>query len=154
MPQYSMTRRVSVSPAVAYAVAADVAAYKSFLPMLQKSVIRGAKAKRGTGEEFLAELVVGYEKLGIKETFVSKVVTDPVARTVSATSQEGPLQSLNTSWSVTEAPGGSDVSISIDYAFRNKLMQVAFSGLLDMAAARIMTAFEERARLLASGTVL
>ncbi len=154
MPNYTTTKRVSVSPAIAYAVAADVGRYRDFLPMLQTSVIRGPRKPSGNGEEFLAELVVGYEKLGIRESFVSKVQTDPVARTVKATSNEGPMKQLSTSWSVVEAPGGCDVTITIDYSFNNRLMQMAFTGLLDLAAAKIMAAFEERAKYLAAGAVI
>ncbi len=151
MPQFSKTQRVAVHPAAAYAVAADVAAYKDFLPMLQRSTIRGAREKHGNGETFLAELVVGYEKLGIKESFVSKVITDPVLRTVSATSSDGPLKSLSANWIVRDAPGGgADVTITIDYAFGSSIMQLAFGGLLEMASGKIMSAFETRAVAMAN----
>ncbi len=149
MPQYKASRFVAVHPNAAYAVAADVAAYKDFLPMLQRSTIRGARKPVGAGEEFMAELVVGYEKLGISESFASKVVTDPVSRTVVATSSEGALKSLTSSWKITETPGGSNVEITIDYAFHSRMMQTLFAGLLDLAAGRIMQAFETRAGLMA-----
>jgi ribosome-associated toxin RatA of RatAB toxin-antitoxin module len=126
-------------------VAADVGSYKDFLPMLLRSTIRGQPQVLDVGEQFLAELVVGYDKLGIRESFISKVTTDPVNRTVQAVSQEGPMQHLSTSWAVVEAPNGSDVTVTIDYAFKSRIMQMAFAGLLDMAAGKIMQAFENRA---------
>jgi coenzyme Q-binding protein COQ10 len=149
MPQYTATRFVKAHPNAAYAVAADVAAYKDFLPMLLRSTIRGAKQKLGSGEQFLAELVVGYEKLGIRESFVSKVVTDPDARTVTATSSDGPMRTLNASWSVKQAPGGSDVTVVIDYAFNSRMMQMAFGSVLELAAGKIMQSFEQRAEMMA-----
>jgi ribosome-associated toxin RatA of RatAB toxin-antitoxin module len=150
MPKFTTTKHVSVSPDVAYSVAADVSSYKDFLPMLLRSIVRGERKVHGAGEQFMAELVVGYEKLGIRESFVSTVTTDPVARTVLASSSEGPMQALTTSWKIAEAAGGADVSITIDYAFRSRLMQIAFSGLLDMAAPKIMAAFEAQAKNISS----
>jgi coenzyme Q-binding protein COQ10 len=149
MPQYTTTKFVAVHPNAAFAVAADVAAYKDFLPLLQRSSVRGARLPVGAGEKFVAELVVGYEKLGIRESFISNVVTDPAQRTVKATSSEGALKSLSASWAVNEAPGGCNVTVMIDYAFHSRMMQIAFSGLLDLAAAKIMQAFEKRAETMA-----
>ena len=145
MPQFKTSRLLHVPPDVAYEIAADVESYKNFLPLMHRSTIRGGRLPVGSGEKFLAELVVAYEKLGLKESFVSEVVTDPIARTVTATSAEGPMKSLSTSWEIREVPGGSEVSVKIDYAFKNKLMQIAFAGMMDLAAAKIMKAFENRA---------
>jgi coenzyme Q-binding protein COQ10 len=153
MPSYTATRFVKAHPNAAYAVAADVAAYKDFLPMLMHSTIRGPKQKQGKGETFMAELVVGYEKLGIRESFVSKVVTDPIARTVTATSSDGPMKALSASWAVKDAPGGSDVTVVIDYAFNSRMMQMAFAGVLDLAAAKLMSSFEQRAEAMAKTIV-
>jgi coenzyme Q-binding protein COQ10 len=145
MAQFKTTKRVNVLPDVAYAVAADVACYKDFLPMVLRSTIRGQRQPHGAGEAFLAELVAGYEKLGLRESFVSEVTIDPVKRTVAAVSREGPMKSLTTSWDIVDAPGGCNVTVTIDYAFKSRLMQMAFSGLLEMAAPKIMQAFEKRA---------
>lgn len=149
MPQFTLTRRVHVPASVAYAVAADVASYKEFLPLMVASTIRGAKRPSGAGETFNAELVIGYDRLGIRESFVSKVVTDPVARSVIAASSEGPMQALTTSWKIVDASDGCDVTITIDYAFKSRMMQMAFAGLLDMTAPRLITAFEDRAKSMA-----
>ncbi len=149
MPEFTTTRRVNVPPDIAYAVAADVGSYKDFLPMLLRSTIRGQRQPLGAGETFQAELVAGYEKLGLRESFVSRVTTDPVNRTVTAASSEGPMKTLTTNWKIVEAPGGCDVTVTIEYAFKSRMMQMAFSGLLEMAAPRIMQAFEGRAASLA-----
>jgi coenzyme Q-binding protein COQ10 len=154
MAQFKASRFVAVHPNAAYAVAADVAAYKDFLPMLTRSSVRGQRTKVGAGEAYMAELVVGYEKLGINESFVSKVVTDPITRTVTATSSEGSLKSLSASWVIRQVSGGSQVDITIDYAFHSRMMQTVFAGLLEMAAGRIMQAFETRAEAMAKTIAL
>ena len=58
MPVFQTTRRVAVPPDVAFAVAADVGSYREFLPLLQRSTVRGQKRPTSTGEAFDAELAM------------------------------------------------------------------------------------------------
>ena len=64
-----------------------------------------------TGQRFDAELAVAYDKLGLRESFVSKVETHITERRVAATSQDGPFRNLKTQWTITPAVQGCDVSI-------------------------------------------
>jgi coenzyme Q-binding protein COQ10 len=146
MPHFKTTRRVTVPPAVAYDVAADVAAYKEFLPLLERSTIRGAMTEKDSVTSFNAELAVGYAKLNLREAFISKVTCDKNTKTVTATSQDSPFKDMKTVWSIREIDGQSEVSISIDYAMRSMLLQFAISGAMEMAVNKVMTAFEARAK--------
>jgi coenzyme Q-binding protein COQ10 len=139
---------VAVSPDLAYAVASDVAAYKDFLPLLERSVIRGTPTEADNVKSFNAELAVGYAKLNLRETFTSKVVAEGNSRTVTATSSDAPFKSMKTTWSIRDVNGQSDVTISIDYTMRSMLMQFALAGAMDMAVNKVMSAFEARAKLL------
>ncbi len=145
MPHFTATRFVAVPAETAYAVASDVAAYKSFLPLLERSVIRGPVAHVDGVTQFSAELAVGYAKLGVREAFISRVTCDAHKRMVTATSRDAPFKEMKTVWSITEKPGGCDVSIAIDYAMRNMLVQLAINGAMDMAVQKVMSAFEARA---------
>jgi coenzyme Q-binding protein COQ10 len=145
MPQFKTTRRVAVPPDIAYRVASDVGAYQEFLPLLEKSVVRGTPSVTGTIARFSAELTVGYAKLNVRETFVSKVTCDAAAKTVTATSQDAPFNDMKTIWSISDANGQSDVTISIDYTMHSMLLQFAVSGAMDMAVNKVMAAFEARA---------
>jgi coenzyme Q-binding protein COQ10 len=150
MKHFETSKVVNVPPDVAYRVAADVPSYKDFLPLLQRSTVRGQREKLGEGEKYKAELVVAVDKLGLRESFVSEVVTDPARRTVSATSIEGPLHALNVKWHIEDAGSGkSKVSVILGYAFRNPMLQFAAGKVLELATPRIMKAFEERAETLA-----
>jgi coenzyme Q-binding protein COQ10 len=148
MPQFKTTRRVAVPPDIAYKVASDVAAYKDFLPLLERSTVRGSPSIQNNISKFHAELAVGYAKLNLREAFISKVVCDGNTRTVTATSQDAPFKAMTTMWSITEANGQSDVTISIDYAMRSMLIQFALNGAMDMAVNKVISAFEARATLL------
>ncbi len=145
MPQFKTSKRVAVPPDIAFAIAADVAGYAAFLPLLQRSQIVGQKVATATGETFLAELVVAYPKLGLSGAFTSRVETNASLRTVGASSDDAPFRHISTLWSIAAAGEGSDVAIAIDYAFRNPLMQVVAAGLMDMAIGKVLQAFETRA---------
>lgn len=145
MTQFTISRFVKVPTDVAYGVAADVEAYGEFLPLLQRSTIRGARNAMGQGEQFKAEMVVAYRKLGVREAFTSTVTTDPVNRVVTATSSDGPVKELLVEWRVADAVNGSTVTATVDIVLRNPLLQMAFAGVKDIAANKIMNAFEDRA---------
>ena len=148
MPVFRTTRRVSVPPTAAYAVAADVASYKDFLPLIERSLVRGSITETDGIKTFNAEVAVGYAKLNLRETFYSRVVCDANKLTVTATSQEPPFKHLTAIWTIRDINGQSDVSISIDYAMRSLFLQFAISAAMDTAVNKIMTAFEAQAKAL------
>ncbi len=148
MPSFKTSRRVAVPSASAYAVAADVGAYKDFLPLLEHSLIRGGITEIDGVKTFNAEVAVGYAKLNLRETFFSRVVCDANKQTVIATSQEPPFKHMTAIWTIRDANGQSDVSISIDYAMRSMFLQFAIAAAMDTAVNKIMTAFEARAKAL------
>lgn len=139
---------MAVAPEVAYAVASDVGAYKDFLPLLERSVIRGTPSTSNNITTFHAELEVGYAKLNLRESFISRVTCDANKKTVTATSQDSPFKDMKTIWSIADVNGQSDVTISIDYSMRSMLLQFAVNGAMEMAVNKIMTAFEARAKSL------
>ena len=151
MPSFSTTRRVGVPAAVAYGVAADVGAYQQFLPLLQRSEVRGSKQFENGCEVFEAELTVAYEKLGFRESFVSAVVCDLGKLTVTANSADGPFRAMRTVWSFKPAGVKTDVTIYIDYNMRNPLVQFAVAAAIGMAVEKVMAAFEVRAKALHQG---
>jgi coenzyme Q-binding protein COQ10 len=146
MPSFKTSRLVAVPADIAYAVACDVASYKDFLPLLERSTIRGPIAERAGVKSFSAELAVGYAKLNLRETFFSHVACDENLRTVSATSQDSPFKQMQAVWTIMPIGSQSNVSVAIDYTMRSMLLQFAITGAMDLAVGRIMTAFELRAK--------
>lgn len=145
MTVFKASRRVAVPPDVAFSVAADVESYQQFLPLLSRSVIRGAKVPWSEGERFEAELTVAYPKLGLQEAFVSSVETNQSQRLVTSRSEQSPFRNLFAQWRILEVSGGADIAVMIDYAFRNPLLQMIAGGLMDHAVQKVMSAFEARA---------
>ena len=146
MPAFKTTRRVAVPAAVAYAVAADVASYKDFLPLVERSQIRGTVTEKAGVTTFSAEVAVGYSRLNLHETFHSRVVCDANAYTVTASSQEAPFRTMTATWTIRAVAGQSDVSVNVNYSMRSMLLQFAISGAMDMVVNKVMTAFEARAK--------
>ena len=148
MPHFTTTRRVNLSAEQAFAIAADVGSYKEFLPLLNRSVVRGERRKNGSEESFDADLQVGLEKLGFRETFTSQVTTNSADYTVIATSSDGPLKSLRAVWSIVAVGEGADVTIAIDYTLKNMMLQMMASSMMGFATEKMLQAFEERGRML------
>jgi coenzyme Q-binding protein COQ10 len=149
MPHFSTTRTVNLTADQAYAIASDVNAYKDFLPLVKRSTIRGKRNVTGQTESFDADLMVGVEKLAMRETFTSHVIVDSGQRIVTATSSDGPMKSLKAVWKIASVSASkSEVSITVDYTFKSMMLQLMAGGMMDFAAQKIMQAFEERGRQL------
>lgn len=149
MPKFSTTRHVNLTVDQAFSIAADVASYKDFLPLLKRSVVRGERTRVGDTETFDADLQVAFEKLGLRETFTSHVTIDAANHCVTATSSDGPMKALKAVWNIVAVgESQSDVSITVDYTMKNVMLQMMAGGLTDFAAQKIMQAFEDRGRAL------
>ena len=149
MPKFSTTRRVNLTVEQAFAIAADVASYKDFLPLLKRSAIRGERKRVGDTEIFDADLQVAFEKLGLRETFTSQVTCNTSDHTVTARSSDGPMKALKAVWKIQTAHDGkTEVSITVDYTMKSMMLQMVTGGLTDFAAQKVLQAFEDRGRAL------
>ena len=146
-------KNVALSADQAFAIAADVASYKDFVPMVKRSTIRGEVLREGAIAKFAADLAVAFERMNINESFTSFVVTDADAKTVSATSDHGPVKALQAVWKIVAlSPSQSNISVEIDYQFKNMMMQIAAGGFMKIGAQRILEAFEQRGQKLYPST--
>ena len=149
MPKFSVSRSVPYTADQVFAIARDVARYKEFLPLVKRSIVRGAKTDEHGHEHFEGELTVAYDKLRIEEVMTSRVTVDPAALTVTARSDQGPVKHLVSEWKIV--PTGEnrcDINFTVDYTLKSKMLQMVLSGMFDMAVRKVMSAFEERARVL------
>ena len=149
MPQFSVSRRVPYSAAQVFAIARDVARYREFLPLVKRSLVRNAAKGEDGSESFEGELTLAHDKLHIQEVMTSQVSVDPSALTVTARSNQGPVKHLVSEWKIV--PTGEnrcDINFSVDYELKSRTLQFLLSGMFDMAVRRVMSAFEERARVL------
>jgi coenzyme Q-binding protein COQ10 len=147
MPRFTASRRVPLTPDQAYAIASDVQSYPAFVPLVRRAMIRGPRTTTAEGERFEAELVVAYDKLHLRESFVSKVLLEPQHHRVTARSSDGPVKHLETIWQITAAgAGASDVAFTLDYTMRSLPLQLLIGSVFNIGAERIMSAFEARGK--------
>ncbi len=155
MAKFSAMRSVPYSVEQIFGIAGDVAEYPAFLPLVKRSTVTNVTTLPGGRKSFAADLQFAYPKLGISDTLRSRVIVDPAACTVTATSNEGPVKSLVSEWKIVgRAKGGSDIHFTVDYTLKSRSLQFLLSGMFDLIVRRIMTAFEERARKLYGAPVL
>ena len=70
---------------------------------------------------------------------------DKAAGTVNVSYVRGPLKSLTNDWVFEPDPRGCIVSFTIDFEFKNRLMQTVASQLIDKAFLRLSGAFVDEA---------
>ncbi len=129
-----------------YAIVADVERYPEFVPWC--AGLRVLKRERQGGNEImLAETLVGYKSL--RERYKSRVLLDPVARTIDVTQTEGPFKQLENHWRFTPEGKGCKVDFSIVFEFRSRILGAVAGAVLGPVMTRMTDAFEGRARELA-----
>jgi coenzyme Q-binding protein COQ10 len=147
---YQSTRRVAFEPEQLFSIVSDVARYGEFLPLCTAANVWDERTDVQGRRHFRGSLDIAYPKLGLKETFISNVTADPDRLTVRATSNEGPVKHIDNRWLFTPARGGCDIDFHLEYEMSSRLLQMAMGAAFEVAVRKIMTAFEERARLLSS----
>jgi len=152
MPKFSVTREMPYNAAELFAIAADVDAYKDFLPLVESSRTYGRERAADGVESFKGELRVRYKKLHIDETFVSEVLADAPKLKVSSRSEGGLFDHIIANWHFTDRKsGGATVEFEVDYKTKSRSLQFFLSGMFDYIVRKINNAFEARARELHSG---
>jgi coenzyme Q-binding protein COQ10 len=146
LPKFSTTHRVAFTPEQIFAVVADVGSYKEFLPLVERSTVRNRKPEVDGNENFGADLLVGYKKMGIQEAFSSQVQANFKDFSVRTVSTGNAIKKLISSWQITPVEGGqSEIAFVVDYEMKSPMLQMLMKGMFDLAARKIMSAFEARA---------
>jgi len=139
MPQHSERRTLPYSAHQMYMLVADVSRYPEFLPWCI-----GARIFKRSGDEFWADLVIGFKMF--REKFTSRVRLYPENR-IEVDYVKGPLKYLHNEWSFEDAGEGQCVlDFVVDFEFKNPLFEKLVGGLFTEAVHRMVFAFEARAR--------
>lgn len=118
---------------------ADVDKYKEFIPWCVGSRIN----KRDGEGVFYADLVVGYKMF--RERFSSKVILERPNH-LFIEYQRGPLKNLKNHWHFTPtADGGCTIDFSVEFEFKNRMLQGFAQMFFDKVIIRMVDAFEKRA---------
>lgn len=126
-----------------YALVANVEDYPRFLPLCEALKIKRRETIEGK-EVLIATMQVGYKL--VRESFTTRVVLDPAARSIFVEYLDGPFSHLENRWQfIPRASGGCHIDFYIAYSFRSRMFERLVGGLFDKAVQKYTTAFEERA---------
>jgi coenzyme Q-binding protein COQ10 len=129
-----------------YRVVADVERYPEFVPWCAGLRVL-KREKTGPCEVMMAETLVGYKSL--RERYTSRVLLDPVARTIDVTQTEGPFRQLENHWRFTPEGDGCRVDFSILFEFKSRMLGMVAGAMLTPVMLQMTYAFEARAKKLA-----
>ncbi|MFO1189025.1 MAG: type II toxin-antitoxin system RatA family toxin [Alphaproteobacteria bacterium] len=139
MPTHAEKRIVPYTAEQMFNLVAAVERYPEFLPWCV-----GARIRSHTGNEIVADLVIGFRM--IRERFTSRVVLVPHQR-INVSYTEGPFRYLNNHWVFEpRLDGGCQIEFYVDFEFRSRLLQSLVSVVFNEAVRRMVAAFEARAR--------
>ena len=140
MPRFTKTMRVPYGPEQCFALVSDIARYPDFIKWITALRVSDQRDAGPGVQECLGEVVVGFK--GFTERFTTRVVADEPAARVTASLVRGPFRKLFAEWRITESvAGASDVSLEINYEFRNPVIAFLAAANHDLAVDRILTAF-------------
>lgn len=141
MPRHTERRILPYSPEILYAIVADVKRYPEFLPwVLEADIVQP------TDNGFLADLTVGYKLF--QDTYRSEVILTPHER-IEIRYIKGPFKHLNNHWIFSPASSNRvDIDFFIDFEFQSSLFQGMIQSVFTEAVKKMISAFEERARML------
>jgi coenzyme Q-binding protein COQ10 len=102
----------------------------------------------GEGVETVdAEAGVGFSFL--KERFSTRVRRDAATRQIHVSLLSGPFRRLANRWQFFDAgEGKARVEFDIDFQFKSRLLETLLSANFAQAVERLMTCFEDRAKVL------
>ncbi|HEY1709657.1 MAG TPA: type II toxin-antitoxin system RatA family toxin [Rhizomicrobium sp.] len=150
MAAHSETRIVPYPPEVMFQAVADVEKYPQFLPWcVGLRILKRDHVK--DRDVLLAEMIVGYK--GIREKFTSRVIIDPIGRTIDVVQTDGPFRILENHWKFAPEGEGCRVDLSLAYEFRSRMLNMVAGAAFGRVYEKMADAFENRARKLTKGVV-
>jgi coenzyme Q-binding protein COQ10 len=143
MPSHSETRHLPYSATQMYDLVADVAEYPNFIPWIMAARVQSV-TPMPDGTVMMADLVVGFKMF--REKFASKVTLFPATNKIDTEYVDGPFKHMISTWEFTEAASGCEVDFTVDFEFKNRILQGAAGLFFYEAMQRIVRAFEARAK--------
>jgi coenzyme Q-binding protein COQ10 len=141
MPDLLFERHVPHLPERMYALVADLENYPRFIP---NCTAMNVKRDHGTTED------VRFAKMTIKfgpltQSYTSRVVSDPIALTITAHAVDGPFRYLDSKWNFEPEGQGTRVRFDIDFKFNNPLIATIAEPAFAQKQDEIMDAFVDEA---------
>ncbi|HEX3888979.1 MAG TPA: SRPBCC family protein [Phenylobacterium sp.] len=149
--KHHVSKILPYGPDQLFALVGDVAAYPDFVPWITAMRTWNARSLGEGVETVDAEAGVGFSFL--KERFSTRVRRDAAQRQIDVGLLSGPFRRLANRWQFFEAgEGRTRVEFDIDFQFKSRLLETLLSANFAHAVERLMTCFEDRAKVLYGGS--
>lgn len=146
---HHVSRILPYTPDQLFSLVGDVEAYPKFVPWITSMRTWNRRALADGVDCLDAEAGVGFSFL--KERFATRVHRDGANRQIDVNLLSGPFRKLTNRWRFLEDPAGTRIEFDIDFQFKSRLLEGLLAANFHHAVERLMTCFEDRARVLYGG---
>lgn len=144
MPMHNQSKRLPYTCQQMYDLVADIPRYPEFLPWCAAARLHKPQHNQSNKKVKLnADLVISFKVF--RETFNSVVELDPKGYSIITSSKESPFQHMQSRWDFTSNGAGCLVEFSVDFEFKNPVLQKLIGLMFERAMQKIVASFEARA---------
>jgi coenzyme Q-binding protein COQ10 len=144
--RHSLTRASPYKPGQLFDLVADVETYPEFVPWVTRLDTHSRRLTEEGALTLDAEADVGFSL--VHERFSTRVRLDRAALAIDVHLISGPFRRLDNKWRFASRGEGAELSFSIDFEFKSRLLDRLFASNFHRAAERLVRCFEARARAL------
>lgn len=138
MTTHRETLMLAYRPQDLFDLASDVGRYPEFLPWIKALKVFDRREAEGR-VQCRAEASVGFK--GFTETFVTDVDARRSDLAIDVTLVRGPFRKLRNTWRMAPEEAGTRVDFSIEFEFRNFVLQALADANKAYAVRRVIDAF-------------
>jgi coenzyme Q-binding protein COQ10 len=143
--RHSVTRILPYAPRQLFDLVGDVERYPQFVPWVLR-LRTWNRREEGEVVTLDAEAEVGFSI--VHERFATTVRCDAPALAIDVDLISGPFRKLQNRWRFKDHSRGTELTFSIDFEFKSRLLQTLLAANFHRACNRLIACFEDRARTL------
>ena len=141
--RHALTRILPYEPDLLFQMVGDVEQYPRFVPWVTGMRVWNRREPEPGVTTLDAEAAVTFTFL--REKFATRVRRDANARVIEVNLLYGPFRRLWNRWRFTEHAQGCEVSFEIEFEFKVPMLDRLLAANFDVAVAKLMKCFEDRA---------
>jgi coenzyme Q-binding protein COQ10 len=148
--RHALTRILPHSPDLLFQLVGDVEQYPKFVPWVTGMRVWNRREPEPGLTLLDAEAAVAFTFL--REKFATRVRRDANAKVIEVNLLYGPFRRLWNRWRFVEHEGGCEVTFEIEFEFKVPMLDRVLASNFDLAVAKLMKCFEDRAAALSRQT--
>ena len=142
MTSHAETKYLPYTAKEMFDLVADISSYPEFLPWCAAARVR-KEVQKGRIKQIEADLVISFKVF--REKFGSRVLLDASKFIIETDYIDGPFRYMHSVWCFENSEQGCEVKFSVDFEFKNAMLQSIIGLVFNDAMQRIVRAFERRA---------